>query len=225
MNTDDSNAVSNPDVQTSRRPAITTAFSGYDPPSNLVPIIRRMLDSVPEKYLTGLVEVVLTNAGNMPRSRRRSVTKSRGRKMRVREVRGLYHPAFHGRQAWIEIFVDNTLRWWNTRLRRLFPFARDIELSNVLFHEIGHHIHYTARPEFREKEDVADIWKARLMRNYSRQRHRWLGWIIRNLHVGGLLRRASQKADAMLFSKGYISRAEYEESVSLTNSRDRTSRL
>ena len=35
---------------------------------------------------------------------------------------------------------------------------RDIGFGHVLFHEIGHHIHNTVRPEYDEKEDVADKW-------------------------------------------------------------------
>jgi hypothetical protein len=38
----------------------------------------------------------------------------------------------------------------------------NLYFSDVLYHEIGHHIHATRRPEHREKEDVAEKWKARL---------------------------------------------------------------
>jgi hypothetical protein len=88
-------------------PSVTAAFSGYEPPSNVVVMAQRIVDSVPEKYLQGLTEVVLTNAGALSRNRRRSVSKSRGRKVRIKEARGLYHPASQQRGAWIEIFVDN----------------------------------------------------------------------------------------------------------------------
>ncbi len=42
--------------------------------------------------------------------------------------------------------------WW---LR--IPLIREGKIADVLFHEIGHHIHFTCRPEYREKEDVADV--------------------------------------------------------------------
>lgn len=42
----------------------------------------------------------------------------------------------------------------------------------VLFHEIGHHVHTTIRPEFSEKEDVADDWGKKLMKNYM-LKHCW----------------------------------------------------
>ena len=59
--------------------------------------------------------------------------------------------------------LDNeSIPWWLRWLRRyLFSFG----LSQVLLHEIGHHIH-TMRPEFREREDVADAWGARLSKVY-----------------------------------------------------------
>jgi hypothetical protein len=97
------------------RPTVQTSFSDYEPPFDAVPIVRRMLDSVPQKYLVGLREVLLTNASGLPRKlRRRSVAKSRGRKVRFDRAAGLYHPAFNGKLAWIEIFVDNAVRGWES---------------------------------------------------------------------------------------------------------------
>ena len=43
-------------------------------------------------------------------------------------------------------------------------------LSPVLFHELGHHVH-TLRPEFRDKEDVAEKWQARLEADYFRKQY------------------------------------------------------
>ncbi|HKF48744.1 MAG TPA: hypothetical protein VKB38_15405 [Terracidiphilus sp.] len=209
LDTSDKTTVVSKDARA--RPAITTAFSSYKPPSDVVPMIRRMLDSVPEKYLSGLAEVVLTDTGSMPRSRRRSVTRSRGKKVRIRQARGLYHPKFKNRAAWIEIFVDQTLKPWGDKWWS--GWLRDIEMSDVLFHEIGHHIHYTVRPEYREKEDVADVWKVRLRKNYQRQQYPRLRLLIRYLGLAGLFRRMARYADRRLFANGYISRAEYEESA------------
>jgi len=41
----------------------------------------------------------------------------------------------------------------------------------VLFHEIGHHIHRTVRPEHNEKEDVADKWAGKLNGNFVRKKY------------------------------------------------------
>ena len=161
MNQDGSTTVVDPGRKAPACPVVSTSFSDYEPRFDPVPIVRRMLDSVPEDPI-GLDEVVLTNASGLARKRRRSATTSRGRKVKVIDAGGLYHPAFNGRHAWIEIFVDNAVRgfergWW---LR--IPLVREGRLGDVLFHEIGHHIHFTCRPEYRETEDVADAWKVRL---------------------------------------------------------------
>lgn len=198
------------------RPSITTAFSGHEPSFDVVSIVQRIIDSVPEKYLQGLTEVVLTNAEGLSRKRRRSVTKSRGRKVRIRRVRGLYHPASRQHGAWIEIFVDNTLnRRGDSWLGRITWF-RETELSDVLFHEIGHHIHFTISPEYREKEDVADIWKVRLQRNYNRRHHKLLRSLVGFLQLGRLVDRWFAKTSARMLEKGYISKTEHEENVRAT---------
>lgn len=195
-----------------KRPTITASFSGYEPPFAVVPIVERMLNSVPQKYLCGLSEIVLTNASGLPRKLRRSVTKSRKKKVRVAEARGLYHQAWEGKQAWIEIFVDNTLRGWERGVWLKIPFFREGQISEVLFHEIGHHIHYTTRPEYREREDVADVWKVKLERNYMRQRHPVLRAFLRGIVrlFDPLLGPWYRKRMKSQLEKGWMSRAEFE---------------
>ena len=180
-----------------------------------VPIVQRMLDSVPEKYLVGLQEVVITNASGLSRKQRRTVTKSRRGNVRFDEAAGLYHPAFNGRPAWIEIFVDNTLRGWESEWWLRIPLIREGKLADVLFHEIGHHIHLTCRPEYREKEDVADIWQVRLGRNYSRKRFRLMTGFVRFIRflLGPFFDRQRGKLMSRMLKNGMISRAEYEEHV------------
>ena len=94
--------------------------------------------------------------------------------MKIAEVMGLYHPEWQGKPAWIEIFIDNTLKGWERGFWLKMPLVREFVIGDVLFHEIGHHIHFSIRPEFRETEDVADVWKVKLQRNYNRQRSHWL---------------------------------------------------
>lgn len=52
--------------------------------------------------------------------------------------------------------------------------VRDSLIAKVLFHEWGHHLHYTQAPEFRDKEDVADEWARKLSRSYLRRRYWYL---------------------------------------------------
>jgi hypothetical protein len=202
-------------TKASRLPIISTSFFGYKPPFDPAPIVRRMLESIPEKYLFGLGEVVLTNASGLPRKRRRSITKSRRRKVGVIEARGLYHPAFDGNRAWIEIFVDNTLRGWENGWWLRIPLLDEGKIGDVLFHEIGHHIHFSCRPEYREREDVADVWKVRLQMEYSKRRFRWmagLGRLIRPF-LGPFMDRQRAKVEMRLLRIGQISHSEYEESM------------
>ncbi len=174
MNDEQLETTENPASASSQRPAIVASFSGYTPPFDPVPIVERMVASVPPKYLIGLKEIVLTNLSGLSRKRRRSVTKARKRKVRIVEAAGLYHPAWQGNRAWIEIFIDNNLRGVENRWWLKINFVRESVLAGVVFHEIGHHIHATARPEYRDKEDVADTWKSKLNRQYFRSRHPWI---------------------------------------------------
>ena len=161
-------------VVSAQNPQVIVHFSGHTPPFNPVPTVERMLAYVPPKYLVGLSEVVLTNSSGLSRKIRRSVTKSSKRKFKIVECRGLYRQAWQGTPAWIQIFLDNTLKGWEKGWWLKLPLLRDILLSDVLFHEVGHHIHFTARPELREKEDVADSWMRKLRRQYLRRRYDWL---------------------------------------------------
>lgn len=194
-------------------PRVIASFSDYEPQFDPVPMVRRMLDSVPKNYLAGLSVVRLSNASGLPGKRRKIQVKSRKRKFGLDTARGLYHPAFRGNQAWIEIFVDNAMRGWDSGWARRVPYIREMRISDVLFHEIGHHIHYAVRPEHREKEDVADVWKVRLENNYNRQRFRWVGLIARIIRpvFGAFLGRLYEKLGLQMLGRGQISRAEYLE--------------
>jgi len=188
---------------------ITADYHDYTPPFAVEPIVQRMLKSIPEKYLDGLGEVVLTNPSGKSRKRRRAMTKSRNHKVRALDARGLYHPAWHNQPAWIEIFVDNTLKHWEKSWWLKLSFIREAEIGDVLFHEIGHHIHFTSQPEYKEREDVADIWKVRLERNYHRNRRPFLRVI--SLPFRPLMRAFSRKEEQRMFHEHMISRAEFEE--------------
>jgi hypothetical protein len=215
MNIDESSVAAEPGT-TAGCPTVQTFFSDYEPPFDAAPIVKRMLDSVPKKYLMGLQEVVLTNASGLPKKLRATVLKSRRRKVSLSKTAGLYHAAFNGKPAWIEIFVDNTLRGWERSWWLRIPLIREGKIADVLFHEIGHHIHFTCRPEYREKEDVADVWMVRLQDNYNRQRFRWMrrvGRFIRFL-LGPFFDRQREKMMLRMFQKGLMSRAEYQEQVS-----------
>jgi len=71
---------------------------------------------------------------------------------------------------YIELRVDRILlglQGWPIHI----PFLRDIIFGQVLFHEIGHHIQHTIRPEYDEREDVADKWAGKLNANFVRKKY------------------------------------------------------
>jgi hypothetical protein len=194
------------------RPKVIEAYSGYEPFFDVAALAEEMLAFVPARFLVGLSEVVLTNTANLRRRIRRSVTKSRRRKVRVIEARGLYHHAWHGKPAWIEIYVNNLFSWYETGIWRWlirFTYFRETELGDVLFHEIGHHIDATIRPEFREKEDVADDWSKKLRRKWFQEKRPWLRRLIRL--VAPLLRMGFNAHLKRLRETGRIPNWKYEK--------------
>jgi hypothetical protein len=123
-----------------------------------------MLGTIPEKYLIGLGSVVLTNERALTGLCARSMTWSQGKKVSAAKARGLYHGAWRGDLAWIELRIDSIFPTYPLRLR--VALIREIQLGGVFFHELGHHIHAQHRPEFREKEDVAETWGKKAAGNY-----------------------------------------------------------
>ena len=130
--------------------------------------VMRVLRRVPAEYLVGLDRIILSNANELNRARRRKKTKHRGKTRRSSEAIGTYHQAWQGQKASIELFVDNIVAQC-PRAMKISPL-RDLVFADVLFHEIGHHIHLTRTKEFREREDVADDWIHRLGESYLANR-------------------------------------------------------
>ena len=211
MKTESLGTVSEPITLAAARPRTVVSYSDYSPPFDVSLLVERMIESVPPRYLLGLREVVLTNKIGLARSRRRSVTKSRGRKVKILQAAGLYHPTWKGKQAWIEVFVDSTLSSYEKGLWQwllLFGYFRENAIGRVIFHEIGHHIDATHRPEYREKEDIADDWSDRLMRAWLQREHPLQRRILRlfipilRVIVGTLTQR--------LLARGEWTRVRYE---------------
>ena len=160
---------------------IREIYRNWRPPLNVAKLTRRLLASVPSKYVRGLDCVVLTNLSGQPRRHRLGKTTSRGRRVPQSQVLGRYHQKWKGQPPWIELYVDQILRSWS-KWSLWIPFARDVALGSTLFHELGHHVHLFIRPEYREKEDVADDWGKKFMGHFLRRRHWYLipvAWILK----------------------------------------------
>lgn len=153
-------------------PQIVVAFQNYVPPFDVEKAVNRMLRIVPPKYLWGLHTIVLTNVEALSRTERDRKTWGRHRRVTLSEVRGYYTPEWSGGPAHITILVDN-LEERMGKWRRL-AFARDAALAELLFHELGHHIHRVHKPKYEDKEDVADKWSKNLTIKFLRDRYWYL---------------------------------------------------
>jgi hypothetical protein len=156
---------------------IVESYQDYQPPFDAANVVRRLLRTVPQKYLRGLDCVVLMNEASLPRKDRVGKVWSRKRKLDKSRIAGRYHPEWRGSRPWIEIRVDKTLTAY-PRVLLWLPPGRELCLGSVLYHELGHHVHYFIRPEYKEKEDVADSWGIQLMTNFLRTKYWYAVWLI-----------------------------------------------
>jgi len=154
-------------------PRVTEAYRDWQPRRNYSKLTTRLLGAIPERYLTGLSAIVLTNSSALNHDRRRGKTRSRRRVVPISRCLGLYHPRSRGSEPWIEVFVDRVDARLGGFARRLSLF-RELSFARTLYHEVGHHIHTTQVPEHREREDVADSWRDRLCGEMIRHEHPYL---------------------------------------------------
>ena len=159
---------------------IVEAYKDWKPPIDCHKAVAAAISAVPNEHLIGLDHVVLTNAGGLNRAQRRKKTKHRGKTRHSREALGTYAQPWQGRPAHINLFVDNIVAQCPRAIK--LPPIRDVFFADILFHEIGHHIHVTRAKQFRDRECLADDWARRLGALYLRKRGwyllpllRWLG--------------------------------------------------
>ena len=144
------------------------------------PWIEEMLEVPPPALVAGVDRIVLRCWSELSSKQRR----------RKHRILGRYNPPWRGRAAWIELFVDVIEDSAGFRLR----FFVKNELARVLFHELGHHVHRTKRPEYEDPEAVADRygeeWRILWLRTRSSARRirpllKALGplirWLVRTL--------------------------------------------
>lgn len=149
---------------------IHEGYRNYAPPANVAKNIHILLAYVPTKFLSGLGAIVLTNVSGLSRKRRLERTTGGSP---IAHVRGLYYEHWKDQPARIEIFVDRTLEELPKILRGI-GFFQNMVFSEVLYHEIGHHIHTLPQYKFksRNKEVFADKCRERLIGRLYRK-HYW----------------------------------------------------
>ena len=148
---------------------IREAYRGYIPSVDVAAIVRQFLDTVEDKYLRGLDCVLLVNEAGLPRRDRIGKVWSGKRKIKKSRTLGCYRRQTRNHPAYIELRVDKILKALE-KMPAAFVF-RKVVFGHVLFHEIGHHIHRKIRPEYKEKEDVADNWAGKLNANFIRKQY------------------------------------------------------
>lgn len=167
---------------------VKEAYRNYTPSLDAFAIVQELLRAVPDKYLTGLDCVVLTNTAGLSRRDRVGKVWSRKRKFDKSSVLGRYHGRSGNSSPYIELRVDRIILGLKGFPFRI-PMLRDIVFGHVLFHEIRHHIHRTVRPEYDEvKEDVADKWAGKLNGNFVRKKYWYALPILIQLRVYKFMR-------------------------------------
>src|SRR5262249_12010866 len=145
---------------------VVEEFRWLVPPADYRSTVERLVQSVPPEYLKGLDRVRLLDTPALQRV-------WPAKKIPDTEYSGCYHRAKKGRKAEIELNLDvvtATLPNWALKV----PVIREGVIAWVLFHEIGHHIHFAVEPDPRPVEEVANIWYRFLLRNYFLRRFRYL---------------------------------------------------
>lgn len=153
--------------------AIYENYGTYKPSLNVRQMVEKLLDSIDPNFLQGLGSIALSSQGRLSRKGRRKKFLSRGRKLPVTRVLGYYAQSWKGQPAHIELYVDKIFLQAPGWLARI-PTMGFFMIGHVLFHEIGHHLHKTKYPEFKEKEDIAEEWRKKLTKIAFRKRYPYL---------------------------------------------------
>lgn len=177
---------------TAEGPVIIENYHGYVPPLDVTAAVLRLMKAVPSRRLAGIHTVVLTNQASLSQKRRKSKILARNGKIRIADVSGLYHARYQGEPAWIEIFVDETLKAWGTGWLLTRSIRRDLALGRVLYHEVGHHIYATLRPKL-DPEVFADRWRDKLLADYVRHYYGWMAFVAAPVNVVRLIYRGASR--------------------------------
>lgn len=151
-------------------PPVREDYQTYTPPAWVAGTVERLLESLSDQHVSGLSAVVLTESAQVRKGRSRRIA---GKKYDMKKCLGFYRRRSQGEPPAIFLLVDNIVGG-NPLLRWRVPFSRDFVLSEVLFHEIGHHLNATAGSLAGGEEASAEAWAARLSRIHLRAKYWYL---------------------------------------------------
>lgn len=179
-------------ADSTRKVLVVEDYASYAPPDWVIPTIERLLGSLSDGHINGLGAIVLSDAVTAKKRKMRAA-----RRQRHGVFIGRYHRAWKQDRAWIEIVIDLALDRVPARHLDL-QFVRDFAVGTVLFHEVGHHLHYTIGSAGRGGESSAEEWEVRLALVHFRKHYRNLRSLREQIRwiLGVIARR-----DAYLFSQ------------------------
>jgi len=123
---------------------------------------------VPQEHLRGLRQIILTNSEQLQRRMKGKITSEKER-IRPSDCRGLYGDGY------IRLIMDRIFEPY-LEIAMLVPILKTYAIGEILYHEIGHHIHRLEEPGFRDRrEEVAEEWADKLLRIFLRKRYWYLG--------------------------------------------------
>lgn len=140
------------------------------PPAWFRPTVERLLMSLGPEHLGGLQSVVLADAAGIGRGKTRRVG---GRKYDRNSCRGFYNHQWRGQPAWIQLVTDNIVAGYPTSLLR-FQLVRDLVVAEILYHEVGHHLHEAVGSATRGGDEAAENWRKRLLKIHAQRRYQYL---------------------------------------------------
>jgi len=162
--------------------------------------------NLPNRYLSGLQSVILTNSLAIGSGKTRRV---KGKKYLRKECLGFYHRKWNDQEAWIEIVVDNVIAAFfrpdMPRVLSRVPFLQQMAFSDALYHEVGHHLDHTIGAPAPGGEAAAEAWKNRLVGSYFRKHYWYLLpflWLAEKL-LGRLIENRSTESQYVREPKGH----------------------
>ena len=151
---------------------VVEQYHNYSPPIDVYGSVRLLLRFVPPEHLVGLHKVVLTNSEEVGKRIRGKILSERQR-IKPADCAGLYST---GR---VLLLIDQIFQQY-PELFLLVPPFKTYVIAEILYHEIGHHIHRLEQPGYRaNREAVADQWKEQLLRGFLRQRYWYMAKLVR----------------------------------------------
>ena len=166
---------------------IKASYQNYHPPGNPEKSIRILLKYVPDKYLRGIDVIILRSSKDVNRATRREDFKG------PKTTLGTYHHRHGNSKPYIELYIDTIIEKYGP-LRKI-PMVRNIAIGETLYHEIGHHIHQTIKPEYRDKERTADDWSKYFNKKLFKRRYFYMYPVLYAIHF---LHKGYKKINSLL---------------------------